>query len=93
MGIRHGCVNMDTILHQKGTPILTDVSSTAYLMSYEWLLRGNYQQALSPKLMSMFNQGLLKHTVANNLEPRDDLFSLALVVLALGTDKTLGEFY
>ena len=67
MGIRHGCVNMQTILHQNSTAILTDVSSTAHLTSYEWLLRGNYQQALSPKLMSMFNQGMLALTVSKEL--------------------------
>ena len=41
VGIKHGCLNLSTVLYPQATPILTDVSSTTYLINYELTLKGD----------------------------------------------------
>jgi len=73
MGIHHGCINLNTILcakdpfTDKKAFVITDVSSTTYLLNYELALESHREHALSPKLLGFLNQRILKPNVIQSL--------------------------
>lgn len=55
--------------------------------------QGRMPQPISHKMASLFNQGKYKFEISKLVELEDDLFSLGIVILEMGTEVSLKDLY